>query len=158
MASHSVVRSVSDLCRRNVLAGCRAISTTTRKPVDTQSTERRKKPFPVLNGEVDTSAESYLKNCDASNLLLSQYEAVLAKSQAGGGEKAILRHVKQNKKLLPTERVRLLLDNIEDFLELSTIAGHAMEYGDVARAGLITGEWWKVNMLLKSTCGTKSRQ
>jgi len=61
----------------------------------------------------------------------------------GGGEKAILRHTKQHKKLLPTERISLLLDRPDEFLELSPIAGHAMEYGDVPKASVITGTYFK---------------
>lgn len=140
MTSFPVARTLGEFCKLGFAKNCsRTLSTTALKCQESSPKEQRKKPFPVIDGEVDTTSTNFTRNLDVSTKLLSKYEEVLTKSKAGGGEKAILRHVKQNKKLLPMDRVRLLLDNVEDFLELSPIAGHAMEYGDVARAGVITG-------------------
>ncbi|KAL4235641.1 hypothetical protein ACF0H5_004036 [Mactra antiquata] len=104
-----------------------------------QQFERRKKPFPVINGEVDSKSKEFLKNAEISKKFESKYLEILAKAYEGGGEKARLRHVQQNKKLLVTDRVKLLVDDYEEFLELSPIAGHAMPYGDVARASILGG-------------------
>lgn len=101
--------------------------------------KRREKPFPVLDGQVDTSSADFIKNKEVSRQLESKYHEILTKSQAGGGDKAIARHVKQHKKLLAEDRVKLLVDDYEDFFELSPIAGDSMEYGDVARAGILGG-------------------
>lgn len=139
MASISFVKSATDVCRKQINLCCRAFCTTSAKSQESGLKERRKKPFPVLDGTIDKLEDNYAKNLEKTKELISKYDAVLGKSMAGGGEKAILRHVKQNKKLLATDRVKLLLDDMNEFLELSPIAGHAMEYGDVARAGLITG-------------------
>lgn len=105
-----------------------------------QQSERRSKPFPVLDGSVETSDKVFLKNQEISKGYEAKYVDILSKSCAGGGEKAIARHVKQHRKLLAEDRVRLLLDDYDDFLELSPIAGHSMEYGDIARAGILGGK------------------
>ncbi|XP_060587919.1 methylcrotonoyl-CoA carboxylase beta chain, mitochondrial-like [Ruditapes philippinarum] len=104
-----------------------------------QQPERRIKPFPVLDGNVDSTDKNFLKNLEVSKSYETSYCEIVSKSQLGGGEKAIARHVKQHKKLLAEDRVKLLLDDYTEFLELSPIAGHAMEYGDVARAGILGG-------------------
>lgn len=57
-----------------------------------------------------------------------------------GGEKGIALHVKKNRKILPRDKLKLLLDTDSDFLELSLLAGLGMEYGDVPAAGAITGK------------------
>lgn len=95
--------------------------------------------FPVINGQVDINSKEYSRNAAASQKYAAIYQDILAKSHGGGGEKAIHRHVKQHNKLIVTDRVQLLLDKYEGFLELSPIAGHAMEYGDIPRAGILTG-------------------
>lgn len=102
--------------------------------------QRREKPFAVLDGNIDTKTAEFQNNVQVAKDLESKYKEVLHKSHAGGGEKAIARHVKQHKKLLAEDRVKLLVDDYQDFLELSPIAGHAMEYGDVARAGILGGK------------------
>jgi 3-methylcrotonyl-CoA carboxylase beta subunit len=104
-----------------------------------QQPERRIKQFPVLDGNVDSTDKNFLKNLEVSKSYETSYCEIVSKSQLGGGEKAIARHVKQHKKLLAEDRVKLLLDDYTEFLELSPIAGHAMEYGDVARAGILGG-------------------
>ncbi|XP_052774704.1 uncharacterized protein LOC128213192 [Mya arenaria] len=133
--SISFLKASGGLCQ---LRGCRLLHATF-YPSATRPQERRIKPFPVISGEVDTGSPEFQQNLESSNKLMTTYEEILKKSCAGGGEKAILRHTKQHKKLLVTERINLLLDNYDDFLELSPIAGHAMQYGDVPRAGVITG-------------------
>ncbi|TAK76580.1 MAG: methylcrotonoyl-CoA carboxylase, partial [Gammaproteobacteria bacterium] len=62
----------------------------------------------------------------------------LIKIQEGGGEKARERH-RQHGKLLPRDRIELLLDPGSDFLELSPLAGYEMYEDDIPAAGIITG-------------------
>jgi len=135
----SLVKTTREVCRKQVLSYCRVFVSPSRKYQESGLKERRKKPFPVIDGTVDKSSKNFNQNQDTAGKLIAKYGEILVKSKAGGGEKAILRHTKQNKKLLATDRVKLLLDDMDEFLELSPIAGHGMEYGDVARAGLITG-------------------
>lgn len=58
--------------------------------------------------------------------------------EQGGGKKGVERHLKQGK-LLARDRISRLLDTTEDFLELSSVAGMGMKYGDVPSAGVIAG-------------------
>uniref|UniRef100_H2ZDB5 methylcrotonoyl-CoA carboxylase n=1 Tax=Ciona savignyi TaxID=51511 RepID=H2ZDB5_CIOSA len=59
-------------------------------------------------------------------------------AKLGGGEKGINVHVKRNKKKLIRDRIRLLLDEDQPTLELSSLAGIELEYGDVPGAGIVT--------------------
>ena len=103
-----------------------------------QGSQKRSKPFPVLDLQ-EISPETIQDNKNAYRTYTQKFEEILKISNAGGGEKAIARHVKQHRKLLPRDRINLLLDNEKEFLELSTIAGYKMEYGDVPKASVLTG-------------------
>lgn len=48
------------------------------------------------------------------------------------------RHLKQGK-LLVRDRIERLLDSMDDFLELSPVAGMGMKYGDIPAAGVVAG-------------------
>lgn len=61
-------------------------------------------------------------------------------AKAGGGERAIKRHTEVNKKIVVRERLKLLLDNENDFLEIGTLAGWNMDYGDIPAAGIVIGK------------------
>lgn len=86
-------------------------------------------------------AKNYQNNVAKSQQLIAEYEAVRKASLAGGGPRAIERHVKFHRKLLARERIKLLLDDDEEdsFLELSQVAGMGMEYGNVPQAGMLAG-------------------
>lgn len=64
----------------------------------------------------------------------------LDRVREGGGSKGVQRHLKQGK-LLVKDRLDKLLDNVDEFLELSAVAGMGMPYGDVPAAGVITGNY-----------------
>ena len=52
-------------------------------------------------------------------------------------------HVERNKKIFVRDRLRLLLDDYDnDFLEIGSLAGMGMEYGDVPSAGSVTGVYF----------------
>lgn len=67
---------------------------------------------------------------------LAQLDAAIGEAREGGGEKHVTRHHARGK-LLPRERIELLLDRDTAFLELSTIAGHGT--GNPIGAGVVTG-------------------
>ena len=70
--------------------------------------------------------------------LVDELKARQAKAALGGGEAARAKHVARGK-LLPRERVEMLLDPGTPFLELSPLAAYGM-YGDESpAAGIITG-------------------
>ena len=54
--------------------------------------------------------------------------------------KNIEKHVIRNKKMLAIDRLKSLLDDENSFLELSLLCGMGMKYGDIPRAGVITGK------------------
>src|SRR5579871_49470 len=61
----------------------------------------------------------------------------LRRSTEGGGEKYVKRHLERGR-LLPRDRVEMLLDEGSYFLEIATLAGHGME-NEVPGAGVIGG-------------------
>src|SRR5262249_53808909 len=61
----------------------------------------------------------------------------LRRSTEGGGEKYVRRHQERGK-LLPRDRVEMLLDEGSYFLEIAPLAGHGME-NEFAGAGVIGG-------------------
>ncbi|XP_078524944.1 methylcrotonoyl-CoA carboxylase beta chain, mitochondrial-like isoform X2 [Lissotriton helveticus] len=96
--------------------------------------------FPVLDGKLQPIHrhvyEANIRNSERCQQRYSElYETVLK----GGGEHAIARHTQRNKKLLVRERLRMILDNDEPFLELSPLAGLSLPYGDIPSAGCVTG-------------------
>jgi acetyl-CoA carboxylase carboxyltransferase component len=82
-------------------------------------------PYPVLRSKVDTRSEEYRANFDANVESVAVLDAALAKSREGGGEKYVSRHLARGK-LLPRERIELLLDRDSHFLELCALAGHGV--------------------------------
>uniref|UniRef100_A0A8C3QPE8 methylcrotonoyl-CoA carboxylase n=1 Tax=Cyanoderma ruficeps TaxID=181631 RepID=A0A8C3QPE8_9PASS len=106
---------------------------------DKPKSRRHPKTFPVLDGRVPAVYRHvFEENLRNSEAVIKRYSELLEKVKKGGGENAILRHTRRNKKLFVRERLRLLLDQ-EDFLELSPLAGLDMPYGDVPAAGCLTG-------------------
>src|SRR5262249_59020651 len=61
----------------------------------------------------------------------------LKRSSEGGGEKYVRRHQERGK-LLPRDRVEMLLDEGSYFLEIAPLAGHGME-NEFPGAGVIGG-------------------
>ena len=90
----------------------------------------------VLSSTVDTSGPAYGANREASLARLAELEAELAKARAGGGPKYVDRHHARGK-LLPRERIELLLDRDSPFLELSPLAAWGSDYP--VGASLVTG-------------------
>lgn len=93
--------------------------------------------FPVLKTKVDPRSDVYAKNREENTKGLTRLTEVLEKSRAGGGEKYVQRH-RDAGKLLPRERVELLLDRDSHFLELCAIAGHDVD-GHATGASSIGG-------------------
>lgn len=96
-----------------------------------------------IRSHVDTKAESYQRNHEANLASVMRLAEELKKSTVGGGEKYVQRHLSRGK-LLPRERVEMLLDEGSYFLEIAPLAGHGMENewvgaGVVGGIGLIAG-------------------
>jgi len=87
---------------------------------------RAEQPYPVLPTKVDKKSDEYKANYEANLRSLDKLDEALGKSRAGGGEKYVKRH-KAAGKLLPRERVELLIDRDSYFLELCALAGHEVD-------------------------------
>src|SRR5690349_10392812 len=94
--------------------------------------------MPMLDSKVDRKSADFAANAAAMRALVDELRARQARSALGGGEAARAKHVARGK-LLPRDRVEMLLDPGSPFLELSPLAGFGM-YGDESPgAGIITG-------------------
>lgn len=87
-----------------------------------------------LKSTLKTGSETYKTNRAAMLKLIETFEARQAKVRAGGGERGIQKFRKLGK-LLPRERLELLLDPGTPFLELSSLAAWGM-YDDEAPSAL----------------------
>ena len=92
----------------------------------------------VLRSAADPRAPEYRENESRNRALAADLRARVAAVKEGGGEAARERH-RARGKLLPRERVRLLLDPGSPFLELSQLAAHEMYDGAAPGAGIVTG-------------------
>ena len=90
----------------------------------------------VLDTTLDPRTPGYLERRSATLERLVRLENALDAARAGGGEKAVTRHHARGK-LLPRERVEMLLDQDSPFLELSPVAARGTEVP--AGAGVVTG-------------------
>jgi acetyl-CoA carboxylase carboxyltransferase component len=100
-------------------------------------------PFPVLPSSVDPGGETFRANVEGNQAQLARLEELLAESRAGGGARYVERH-RSRGKLLPRERIELLLDRDSHFLELCPLAGagvsgHAPGSSIVAGIGVVSG-------------------
>ena len=94
--------------------------------------------MPALPTALDPRSREAGVNAAHMGALVAQLRAAADRVRAGGGAAACARHVARGK-LLPRERVRMLLDPASPFLELSQLAAHGMYGGEVPAAGIITG-------------------
>jgi len=92
----------------------------------------------VLKTAIDSRSEDFCANARTMQALVGDLRDRVAEIEKGGGARARERHLSRGK-LLPRERVRVLLDEGSPFLELSQFAAYEM-YDDVIPAGgIITG-------------------
>src|SRR6195952_4169625 len=90
----------------------------------------------VLRSRLDTATAQFAEYRDAMLGKLDELEIEHGKAIAGGGPDKVARHHKRGK-LLPRERIELLLDPGSPFLELSPLAGWGSEYP--VGASVVTG-------------------
>src|SRR5260370_39489072 len=92
----------------------------------------------VMDTALDPAGDDFRANAASLRAHVGELRDLLARIAEGGGAQARERHVGRGK-LLPRERVRLLLDQGAPFVELSPLAGHGLYGEDVPAGGLITG-------------------
>jgi 3-methylcrotonyl-CoA carboxylase beta subunit len=97
----------------------------------------------VLETKLNARSADFQANAAAMQTLVDDLAAQVAKAAAGGGEAARAKHMARGK-LLPRDRVQMLLDPGTPFLEIAPLAAHAMYLnkdgvGDAPCAGVIAG-------------------
>jgi acetyl-CoA carboxylase carboxyltransferase component len=83
--------------------------------------------MPILTTAVDARSVSYLDNRHAMLERLAELDEALLAARSGGGERYVRRHHDRGK-LLPRERIELLLDRDGPFLELCPVAAWGTDY------------------------------
>ena len=86
---------------------------------------------------IDKNSEGYRANYAANLASVERLRGELRKSTLGGGEQYVKRHLARGK-LLPRERVEMLLDEGSFFLEIAPLAGVGME-NEFVGAGVVGG-------------------
>jgi len=94
--------------------------------------------MPAFKSKIDIQSADFHNNTENMGKLVDDFQEKLQKSALGGSEKARKKHSERGK-LLPRERVRLLLDQGSPFLEFSALAALDVYEEDVPSAGMITG-------------------
>jgi len=92
---------------------------------------------------VDPQDETYRTNYATNLSAVERLKGELARSTKGGGEQYVKRHLARGR-LLPRERIEMLLDEGSYFLEIAPLAGVGMENefvgaGVVGGIGLVSG-------------------
>ncbi len=94
--------------------------------------------MPVIKTKIDPSSEEFRKNDEANRTLVDKLREVDDYIVQGGPERSRERHVSRGK-LLARDRIRELLDEGADFLEIGRQAAWQVYSDDVPSAGLVTG-------------------
>ena len=94
--------------------------------------------MPVIETRLDSRAPAFAQNRDALAALVADLKQRAAEIEQGGGPVARERHTGRGK-LLPRERIQVLLDAGSPFLEFSQFAAYGMYDDAIAAAGIITG-------------------
>jgi len=94
--------------------------------------------MPVIKSKLNPRSEEFQANARALAELVADLRAKVERAAQGGDEPARAKHVARGK-LLPRERLRLLLDPGSPFLELSQLAAFGVYEDEAPGAGVITG-------------------
>ena len=96
----------------------------------------------VFTSKIDTASEEFVANVEAMNTKLAELDLEFRKVLDGGGERAVARHRKRDK-LLPRERIEMLIDEDSPFLELCPLAAYGSQFAVgasvVAGIGVVEG-------------------
>jgi 3-methylcrotonyl-CoA carboxylase beta subunit len=92
----------------------------------------------VLHSQLNPRSADFVANAAAMQAVVNDLREHLARVAQGGGEAARAKHTARGK-LLPRERVNMLLDPGTPFLEVAPLAALNMYNNDAPSAGLIAG-------------------
>jgi len=91
-----------------------------------------------ITSKVNKNSDSYKQNYEYHTALAARLRERIRDAVWGGRDHLIDRHRKRGK-LLPRERIDLLVDPSTPFLEFSTLAAYEQYGGKVHSAGIVTG-------------------
>ena len=94
--------------------------------------------MPRIKTKIDRGSDEFDKNREAHAALAADLKALNETVMEGGSHRAREKHLSRGK-LLPRDRVKVLLDEDSPFLELGRLAAHEVYDDDVPAAGIITG-------------------
>ena len=92
----------------------------------------------IFESQIDPNSDIFQRNAETMQALVHDFKIKLETIHLGGDEAARERH-RQHGKLLPRERIALLLDKDAEFLELSAFAGDDLYDDKIPAGGIITG-------------------
>ena len=96
----------------------------------------------VIRSHTDPSSAEYRANRDGMLALLEELDSLAQQANAGGGPTYVQRH-RGRGRLLPRERIELLVDRDSALLELSTLTANGTEYAvggsGVSAIGVVAG-------------------
>ena len=94
--------------------------------------------MPVLTTQLNPRSADFKANADAMRGLIDDLNAKLAQIAQGGGEAARAKHTARGK-LLPRDRVEMLLDPGTPFMELAPLAGLNLYDNAAPGGGVVAG-------------------
>ncbi len=94
--------------------------------------------MPALTSKLNPRSDEFQASAQAMRLLVADLNDKLAQVALGGGEAARARHSARGK-LLPRERVEMLLDADTPFLEVGALAGLGLYDGAAPGGGIVAG-------------------
>jgi 3-methylcrotonyl-CoA carboxylase beta subunit len=92
----------------------------------------------ILSSQINPRSDEFRASSDAMRAMVADLKEKIAKLAEGGGAEARAKHAARGK-LLPRDRVQMLLDPGTPFLELSQLAAFGMYDNAAPSAGIITG-------------------
>ncbi len=94
--------------------------------------------MPLIKTKVDRGSEEFDRNREANVALAEDLKALNETVMAGGSPRAREKHLARGK-LLPRDRIKVLLDEDSPFLEIGRLAAHEVYEDEVPSAGIIAG-------------------
>ena len=94
--------------------------------------------MPLIKTKVDRNSDDFAANMEVNLALARDLGALSEQVRVGGSERSRERHEKRGK-LLPRDRIRMLLDEESPFLEVGQLAAYQVYEDDVPAAGIICG-------------------
>ena len=92
----------------------------------------------MIESQINIRSEEYRKNYAAMQQQVVELNERLAQASAGGGESGV-RKFRERGKLLPRERLEMLLDPGTPFLEIAPLAAYGMYNNESPSASQIMG-------------------